>query len=56
MAEDIGLALRRLVASRAHFQREDCLMPEAELLAGCEVDHIISHKHLGETDRATLAL
>ena len=31
-------------------------MPEAELLAGCEVDHIISRKHLGETKLANLAL
>jgi hypothetical protein len=30
-------------------------MPEAELLAGCEVDHIISHKHGGLTDLANLA-
>lgn len=31
-------------------------MPEAELLAGCEVDHIISRKHGGLTDSANLAL
>ena len=31
-------------------------MPEAELLAGCEVDHIISRKHGGLTDLANLAL
>jgi hypothetical protein len=30
-------------------------MPEAELLAGCEVDHIISRKHGGLTDSANLA-
>ncbi len=31
-------------------------MPEVELLAGCEVDHIISRKHGGLTDLANLAL
>src|SRR5438132_14128761 len=31
-------------------------MPEGELFAGCEVDHIISRKHFGETGPANLAL
>lgn len=31
-------------------------MPEAELLAGCEVDHIISRKHGRLNDSANLAL
>lgn len=35
MAEQISPALRREVASRAGFRREYCLMPEAELFAGC---------------------
>jgi len=56
MAEEISLALRREVASRAGFCCEYCLMPEAELLAGCEVDHIISRKHRGETNSSNLAL
>ena len=30
-------------------------MPEAELLAGCEVDHIISRKHGGTTVAGNLA-
>ena len=56
MANDISLALRRAVAERAGFRCEYCRMPEAELLAGCEVDHIISRKHGGLTDLANLAL
>jgi 5-methylcytosine-specific restriction endonuclease McrA len=56
MADEISEALRREVASRAGFRCEYCLMPEAELFAGCEVDHIISRKHHGETDSANLAL
>ncbi|MDO8545171.1 MAG: HNH endonuclease signature motif containing protein [Opitutaceae bacterium] len=47
MAELIGAALRREVASRAQYRCEYCLMPEAYLLAGCEVDHVISRKHGG---------
>ena len=55
MADDITPALRREVAARAGFRCEYCRMPEAELFAGCEVDHIISRKHGGLTDRANLA-
>ena len=56
MAEGISLALRGEVTGRADFRCEYCLMPEAELFAGCEVDHIISRKHGGVTDLANLAL
>lgn len=56
MADDISQSLRRSVALRAAFQCEYCRMPEAELFAGCEVDHIISRKHGGLTDAANLAL
>jgi len=56
MANDISFALRRTVTERAEFRCEYCRMPEAELLAGCEVDHIISRKHGGLTELANLAL
>src|SRR2546430_2004357 len=56
MADEISPALRRQVASRAGFRCEYCLMPETELFAGCEVDHIISRKHHGQTDATNLAL
>ncbi|MBI4664582.1 MAG: HNH endonuclease [Verrucomicrobia bacterium] len=56
MAEAISPALRREVAGRAKHQCEYCRMPEAALLAGCEVDHIIGRKHGGLTDAANLAL
>src|SRR5438128_2095606 len=56
MADEISPALRRQVASRAGFRCEYCLMAEAELFAGCEVDHIISRKHHGQTDATNLAL
>ena len=56
MAESIGLAVRREVARRAGARCEYCRMPETELFAGCEVDHVISRKHGGVTDLANLAL
>jgi hypothetical protein len=56
MAESIAVALRREVARRAQYRCEYCLMPEHLLLAGCEVDHVISRKHGGLSDSANLAL
>ena len=56
MAENISAALRREVAGRAQYRCEYCLMPEYLLLAGCEVDHVISRKHGGLSDSANLAL
>jgi hypothetical protein len=56
MAETITEALRRGVFTRANGRCEYCLMPAALLLAGCEVDHIISRKHRGITDLSNLAL
>jgi hypothetical protein len=56
MADAIGQSLRREVAERAGLRCEYCHMPEVELFAGCEVDHIISRKHGGLTDSANLAL
>jgi hypothetical protein len=56
VADDLSLALRREIRQRAGHRCEYCRMTEAELLAGCEVDHIISRKHGGLTDSANLAL
>jgi hypothetical protein len=55
MADEITLAQRRTVASRANYRCEYCRMPEAELLAGCEVDHVISRKHGGVAELGNLA-
>jgi hypothetical protein len=51
----ISESLRREIASRAGHRCEYCLIPEDYLLAGCEVDHIISRKHGGLNDSANLA-
>jgi len=50
----INAELRRLVALRADRICEYCLIAEAES-SGCQVDHIISVKHGGETTADNLA-
>jgi hypothetical protein len=50
----ISVELRRLVARRADRLCEYCLIPE-ENSGGCQVDHIISVKHGGETTEDNLA-
>ena len=56
MVEGVGAQFRREVFTRAGDRCEYCFMPEWALLAGCEVDHIISRKHGGLTDLSNLAL
>lgn len=56
MPENISQALRREVAARAGERCEYCRLPEWALLAGCEVDHVISRKHGGRTEASNLAL
>ena len=56
MAEAISQQLRREIRVRANGRCEYCLILETLLLAGCEVDHIVSRKHGGITDLSNLAL
>jgi hypothetical protein len=56
MADAISQQLRREIRARASRRCEYCLVLEALLLAGCEVDHIVSRKHGGATEFANLAL
>jgi hypothetical protein len=56
MVEGLTRQLRRQVIARANERCEYCLTPEWALLAGCEVDHVISRKHGGATDLDNLAL
>lgn len=51
----IPVALRRRVSARASSRCEYCMIHEDDSFLGCEVDHIISEKHGGETDEANLA-
>ncbi len=52
----IPAELRRLVRARASGRCEYCGIAEGDTWFGCEVDHIISEKHGGRTERENLAL
>ena len=47
--------LRQLVAKRADYLCEYCLIAEEDTFLGCQVDHIISVKHGGSTTADNLA-
>jgi 5-methylcytosine-specific restriction endonuclease McrA len=55
MSSYISAELRRLVAERASYLCEYCLIAEQDTFFGCEVDHIISEKHGGATEAENLA-
>jgi hypothetical protein len=55
MSRYVSEDLRRLVAERAGYVCEYCLIAEADTYFGCEVDHIIGLKHGGPTAAANLA-
>jgi len=55
MSRYVSAELRRLVAQRADYLCEYCLIAEADAFFGCEVDHIISEKHGGQTEAENLA-
>src|SRR5438128_12574618 len=55
MSSYISDDLRRIVASRADYLCEYCLIHEDDAFFGCQVDHIISLKHGGPTESNNLA-
>lgn len=55
MSSYVSATLRRLVAERAAYLCEYCLLHEEDTFFGCEVDHIISEKHGGPTAAENLA-
>lgn len=55
MSSYVSAALRQLVAERAEYLCEYCLLHEEGTFFGCEVDHIISEKHGGPTVAENLA-
>lgn len=55
MSDYVSSELRTLVATRAAYLCEYCLMAEEDTFLGCEVDHIISLKHGGKTEENNLA-
>ena len=55
MSSYVSPVLRRLVAVRAEYLCEYCLIHADDTFFGCEVDHIISEKHGGPTEADNLA-
>ncbi len=55
MAESLSVELRRLVAERAGYRCEYCLLPQAVALHRHEPDHIVPLQHDGTTDAENLA-
>ena len=51
----IGADLRRRVVMRAERLCEYCLIHEDDTFYGCQIDHIISEKHGGQTHEDNLA-
>jgi hypothetical protein len=56
MASEVSTSLRRLVAERAAYRCEYCLLPQAVALHQHEPDHIVPLQHDGETHENNLAL
>lgn len=55
MADGINAETRLAVAVRANYLCEYCLIAEEDTFFGCQIDHIISIKHGGETEADNLA-
>ncbi|HKP37981.1 MAG TPA: HNH endonuclease signature motif containing protein [Pyrinomonadaceae bacterium] len=53
---DLSLETRRIVASRANFVCEYCLIAEQDSYFRFQVEHIISRKHGGSSELENLAL
>lgn len=56
MTSYVSAALRRQVIERASGLCEYCLIAEEDTWLGCEVDHVISEKHGGQTASENLAM
>jgi len=55
MSTYVSEELKRLVADRAEYLCEYCLIHEEDTFLQCQVDHIISIKHGGQSDIDNLA-
>jgi hypothetical protein len=51
----VPAALRRQIAERAEGLCEYCLIHEADTFLGCQIEHVISEKHGGQTSAENLA-
>ena len=55
MGSDVSESLRRLVAERAAYRCEYCLLHEDDSFSPHQIDHIISRKHGGLSNSGNLA-
>lgn len=55
MSSDLPASVRQLIAERAGYRCEYCLLPEAVSLHRHEPDHIVPRQHDGETHEGNLA-
>ncbi len=55
MSSEVNAQQRRLVADRSYHVCEYCLLHEDDTFWGCQIDHIISRKHGGNSDVDNLA-
>jgi 5-methylcytosine-specific restriction endonuclease McrA len=55
MSSDLPVSLRQLVAERAGYRCEYCLLPQVVSLHRHEPDHIVPRQHEGETHEGNLA-
>lgn len=55
MADGVSAEVRLIVAARANYLCEYCLIAAEDTFFGCHVDHIVSIKHRGETKTENLA-
>ncbi len=55
MSSYVSAELRRHVSERAERICEYCLIHEDDTFFGCQVDHVVSEKHGGETSSENLA-
>lgn len=55
MSSDIPVRSRQLVAERAGYRCEYCLLPQAVSLHRHEPDHVVPRQHEGETSEENLA-
>jgi hypothetical protein len=56
MSSYVSAQLRRFVVERAQGVCEYCLIDEEDTFLGCQIEHIISEKHGGQTVESNLAL
>src|SRR3974390_2458326 len=55
MSRDVSPGERQFIAERAYRVCEYCLIHEVDTFWGCQIEHIISRRHGGTSERENLA-